>query len=202
MKHVKRLSCLALAAIMLFLCSGCGSPEPPPEYKDVAAVFRENRSDFLLITDYLTGLGGDSVIDETNGTVRRRDYHSYAYAEEQIGDPEVEAAVERLLIDRKIKKIYKNADTIPFYLWGNALPPSECGIAYKIVVRDAESETPDVPVEDAGVSADDENAPEEDAAADEHLNVEYLVRREPLPEQDWYYYLSDYSEWSSGSPLS
>ena len=213
MKTAKRLACLLLSAVLLLLCTGCGESEPPPDFEGVSKVFRENRSDFILIAQYLTALGGDCVIDEADGTVRRRDSRSYAFSEEEIGDPEIEACVERLLIGQRIKKIYRKTNTILFYLWGNALPPSECGVAFRIVLPEEEAEAPggnEAAAEDA--QAEDEAAVE-DAQADDasagapdggdpeaavSLNVEYLVRREPLPEPDWYYYLSDYNEWKYG----
>ena len=198
MKTAKRLSCLLLAAVVLLLCAGCGASEPPPDFEAVSKVFRENKSDFLLIAAYLSDAGGDCVIDETDGTFRRKAYDSYAYDEAQIDDPRVEAAVERLLVGQKIKKIYKKTDTVLFYLWGNAIPPSECGVAFRIVRPEDEADAPEGDAEAPDKDADAGPGEDADAGDPARLNTGYLARQEPLPEQDWYYYLSDYNEWRNG----
>ncbi len=99
------------------------------------------------------------------------------------------------------------------------MPPAEpstpcalagSGVAFRIVLPEEEAEEAQTEAEDAQTEdeAAVEDAQAEDASAGApdggdpeaavSLNVEYLVRREPLPEPDWYYYLSDYNEWKYG----
>lgn len=124
-------------------------------------MLEENRADLQTVVTFLAGSGHENVyIQAPDGTMQAD------LEEMEIDDPQVTAAVKRLLDDGAYLQISKNGDTIHLLQW-RGLQDIGSGTAISVG-----------------------NAPPD---------VEFVTELIPITDDGWYYYVSNYNSWRSGT---